>query len=115
MVWRGGPHCGLGRIDDSSSKHIPALASLGAKVEVNRGGAGLAFGVEQDLIEMRSRSCFHFASRKTANDNRDYLLEAFSDSLCGAFFCNTRTRCCPEGGIEAFPPITISLAVILRP
>jgi hypothetical protein len=54
----------------------------------------------------------HTGMRST---NRDYLFDAFADSLCGAFFCNTRTRCCPDGGIEALPPRMISRAVILRP
>jgi hypothetical protein len=54
-------------------------------------------------------------SKEKPDGDRDYLLDAFADSLCGAFFCNTRTRCCPYSGIEAFPPSTISLAVILRP
>ena len=70
---------------------------------------------ELDLVEKRPRSYFHIASGETLRGNRDYLLEAFADSLCGAFFCNTRTRCCPDAGIEALPPSTISLAVILRP
>ena len=91
------------------------FGSLGVKVESNCGGARFPSGVERDLVEKRPRSCFGFTSGETANHNCDYLLDAFSDSLCGAFFCNTRTRCCPDSGIEAFPPSTISLAVILRP
>jgi len=107
--------CGFGRINDSSLKDITVAASLGAKVELNFGGVELAFSAEQDLVEKRPRSCSSFTSGKASNGNRDYLLDAFADSLCGAFFCNTRTRCCPDSGIEAFPPSTISLAVILRP
>src|ERR1700730_17036234 len=71
--------------------------------------------MEQDLVEKRPRSRFQSTSRKIPSDNRDYWLDAFSDLLRGAFFCNTRTRCCPDAGIEALPPSTISLAVILRP
>jgi hypothetical protein len=102
--------------DDSKFEHTTALTHLVVKGEINCGGSELAFGVEQDLDEMFPRSCFHPMSRKTPNYNRDYLLSAaFADSLCGAFFCSTRTRCCPDSGVEAFPPSTISLAVILRP
>ena len=106
---------GFGLNDDSGFQHITALATCGLKAEVKRGGAGLAFGVKQDLVEMGPRSCSAVTFGKASKSNRDYLLDAFADSLCGAFFCNTRTRCCPDFGIEAFPPSMISRAVILRP
>ncbi len=93
----------------------PYSPVLGVKAEVGCGGVGMAFKIEQDLVEKRPRSCLIFTSWKTRNVHRDYWLDAFCDSLCGAFFCNTRTRCCPDSGIEVLPPITISLAVILRP
>ena len=102
--------CRLPKIQGPALKAVPGETWGGSFAFEN---AVRAFGVEQDLVEKRPRS-FHF-SEKTANDNRDYLFDAFSDSLCGAFFCNTRTRCCPDSGIEALPPSTISLAVILRP
>ena len=41
--------------------------------------------------------------------------EAFSDSLCGAFFCKTLTRWRPDAGTAILFPSTISRAVTLRP
>jgi hypothetical protein len=78
--------------------------------------AGLEISVEQNFGERRPKSCSSFcAGIRVTNVNRDYLLEFLADSLCGAFFCNTRTRWWPDAGIETLPPSTISRAVILRP
>jgi hypothetical protein len=52
---------GFGWIDDSGLKHITVVASPGAEVERNFGGAGLAFQLKQDLVEKRPRPCFNFA------------------------------------------------------
>jgi len=39
-----------------------------------------------DLVEVSPRSDSTFTSGKKPGDDGDYLFEAFSDSLCGAFF-----------------------------
>ena len=45
----------------------------------------------------------------------DYRFEAFSESLCGAFFFKTEMSLRPDSGTATLFSITISLAVIFRP
>ena len=68
-----------------------------------------------DLVEIRLRSNPAFMSGNKRGDALDYWFEAFSESLCGAFFCKTLTRCLPDAGTAILFPSTISFAVILRP
>jgi hypothetical protein len=96
----------------SSNDHIIILAGPGVGLEDSSGTAGSSLKMKQDLVNSARGPALLLRS---LHGDRDYLLDAFADSLCGAFFCSTRTRCCPDSGIETLPPSTISRAVTLRP
>jgi hypothetical protein len=61
---------GFGWIDHSNFEHITVVASPGAEVERNFGGAGSAFLLKQDLVEKRPRPCFNFASGQSPQSPR---------------------------------------------